>query len=119
MTARCTGPARVGRARQPQCFGQPCRPSSSTGNEGKTYGREERCHDARKVKRKRAMSDEKERFTHNDVQVVAREQCFKGFYSIQKYHVKHRLFSGGWSNVFQRELFVRHNATCVLLFDPV
>ncbi len=64
-------------------------------------------------------SDKNERFTHNDVQVVAREQCFKGFYSIQKYHVKHRLFSGGWSNVIQRELFVRHNATCVLLFDPV
>src|SRR5690606_34688414 len=63
-------------------------------------------------------SDKNERFTHNDVQVIAREQCFKGFYSIQKYHVKHKLFSGGWSGVIQRELFVRHNATCVLLFDP-
>ncbi len=66
-----------------------------------------------------AMSDSQEQFNHNDFQVVAREQCFKGFYSIQKYHVKHRLFAGGWSNVLQRELFVRHNATCVLLFDPV
>lgn len=64
------------------------------------------------------MNDNNEQFTHNDVQVVAREQCFKGFYSIQKYHVKHRLFSGGWSKVIQRELFVRYNATCVLLFDP-
>ncbi len=86
---------------------------SSASNEANTNGGENAPNE------RSVMSDGQEPFNHNDFQVVAREQCFKGFYSIQKYHVKHRLFAGGWSNVLQRELFVRHNATCVLLFDPV
>lgn len=65
------------------------------------------------------MGDENAQFNHNDVQILEREQCFKGFYRIDRFQVRHRLFAGGWSQALTRELFIRPHATCVLLFDPV
>ena len=56
-------------------------------------------------------------FTDKDVQVV-RETLYDGFFGLQKLQVKHRLFEGGWSETFQRELLVRHQAVMVLLYDP-
>jgi len=56
-------------------------------------------------------------FTANDVQ-VSREAVYQGFMQLQQVQVKHRLFEGGWSETFQRELLVRHPAVMVLLYDP-
>ena len=52
------------------------------------------------------------------VEIARREQLFKGFYKLDKLHLRHELFAGGMSREFTRELFVRHDAVCVLPYDP-
>ncbi len=54
----------------------------------------------------------------NDVEIVEREACFKGFYQLDRLHLRHRLFAGGMGKLISRELFVRHDAVCVLPYDP-
>ncbi len=54
----------------------------------------------------------------NDVEIVEREACFRGFYQLDRLHLRHRLFAGGMGKVISRELFVRHDAVCVLPYDP-
>ena len=53
-----------------------------------------------------------------DVVVEQREQCFKGFYQLDRVHLKHRLFVGTMGPTITRELFVRPDAVCVLPYDP-
>lgn len=57
-------------------------------------------------------------FDADDVEVNA-ETIYQGFLELQQLQIKHRLFEGGWSDVFQRELLVRHPAVIVLLYDPL
>ena len=52
------------------------------------------------------------------VEVVKREECFKGFYKLDRVHLRHELFAGGMSREISREVFVRHDAVCVLPYDP-
>jgi ADP-ribose pyrophosphatase len=54
----------------------------------------------------------------DDVQIIERENCFKGFYKVDRLHLRHRLFSGEMGRTISRELFVRHDAVCVLPYDP-
>ncbi|MEB0028046.1 NUDIX domain-containing protein, partial [Pseudomonas sp. MH9.2] len=51
------------------------------------------------------------------VAITKRENCFKGFYRLDRMHLRHELFGGGMSNEISRELFVRHDAVCVLPYD--
>ena len=53
------------------------------------------------------------------VEIVKRDNCFEGFYKLDKVHLRHELFAGGMSREISRELFVRHDAVCVLPYDPV
>lgn len=55
---------------------------------------------------------------HADVEVLQREICFKGFYRLDRLHLRHRQFAGGMGPQLSRELFVRHDAVCVLPYDP-
>ena len=57
-------------------------------------------------------------FTRDDVDIISRETGFKGFYRLDVLNLRHRLFNGGWGPVLRRELFVRHDAVCVLPYDP-
>lgn len=57
-------------------------------------------------------------FTRADVEVLDRQTGFKGFYRLDVLTLRHRLFSGGWGPALRRELFVRHDAVCVLPYDP-
>ncbi len=57
-------------------------------------------------------------FGRDDVEVAARDVAFNGFFRIEKIRLRHRMFAGGWSRYFERELFERGEAVCVLLFDP-
>ena len=54
----------------------------------------------------------------DDVEVVEREACFRGFYQLDRLHLRHRLFAGGMGKLISREQFVRHDAVCVLPYDP-
>lgn len=57
-------------------------------------------------------------FTATDAELLEREPLYRGFFRLERWHVRHRLFDGGWTGTFQREVFVRHEASVVLLFDP-
>ncbi|MEH6564968.1 MAG: NUDIX domain-containing protein [Halopseudomonas sp.] len=57
-------------------------------------------------------------FTRADVEIISRESGFKGFYRLDVLTLRHRLFNGGWGPALRRELFVRHDAVCVLPYDP-
>ena len=57
-------------------------------------------------------------FAHDDYQVLDLERAYQGYFAIDRYKIRHRLFEGGWSEPFYRELFERGHATAVLLYDP-
>ncbi|MBB2495327.1 NUDIX domain-containing protein [Aquipseudomonas ullengensis] len=52
------------------------------------------------------------------VEIIQRESCFRGFYKLDRLHLRHRQFSGEMGPQLSRELFVRHDAVCVLPYDP-
>lgn len=56
-------------------------------------------------------------FGHADVEIQDRQRVFQGFFAIDKITLRHRLYKGGWSEAFTRELFVRGHAAGVLLYD--
>ncbi|VBB69364.1 ADP-ribose pyrophosphatase [invertebrate metagenome] len=53
-----------------------------------------------------------------DVEVLAYDTAYKGFFRIDHYCMRHRLYDGSWGPVLERELFERGHAVAVLLYDP-
>ncbi|WP_312737993.1 ADP-ribose diphosphatase [Atlantibacter hermannii] len=58
-------------------------------------------------------------FTKNDVEIIAREKLYRGFFSLDLYRFRHRLFNGEMSREVRREIFERGHASVLLPFDPV
>lgn len=58
------------------------------------------------------------KFGNDDVEVVKQETAYRGFFQIDRYKVRHRLFEGGWSKEITREVFERGQAAAVLPYDP-
>jgi ADP-ribose pyrophosphatase len=56
--------------------------------------------------------------TPNDVEILEHETAFQGYFRIDRYRLRHRLFAGGWGVPIQRELFERGHAVGVILYDP-
>lgn len=52
------------------------------------------------------------------VEVLDRTICYQGFFRIDRYRLRHRLFSGVWSPELVREVFERGHAAAVLPYDP-
>ena len=65
------------------------------------------------------MSEFSLRFGAADVDIVESERVFEGYFSVRRLTLKHRQFSGGWSDTFTRELFERGDAVAVLPWNPV
>lgn len=57
-------------------------------------------------------------FSGADVDILKRETLYQGFFEMQELTLRHKLFEGGWSDAFKRELFVRGLAVVALLYDP-
>jgi len=57
-------------------------------------------------------------FDDKDVEIISRSLEYDGFLRIERLQLRHRLFSGVWSEVFTRELQLKDPAVGVLLFDP-
>jgi len=57
-------------------------------------------------------------FGVDDVDIREHHIVYQGFFQMQKYHLRHRLFEGGWSQEMTRELFERGHAVVVLPYDP-
>ena len=52
-----------------------------------------------------------------NIEVIECETGYQGFFRLERYKLKHRLFAGGMSPVITRELFERGHAAAILLYD--
>lgn len=64
------------------------------------------------------MSTVKRGPVNPQVEILQKEDCYQGFFRLEKYCLRHRLYDGSMSGVIERELFERGNAAAVLLYDP-
>ena len=53
-----------------------------------------------------------------DVDVASCETRYQGYFRVDSYRLRHRLFEGGWSGEMTREVFERGQAVAVVLYDP-
>jgi ADP-ribose pyrophosphatase len=58
-------------------------------------------------------------FDKKDVEIIARETLYRGFFSLNLYRFRHRLFNGEMSPEITREIFERGHAAVLLPYDPV
>jgi len=58
-------------------------------------------------------------FTQNDYEIIKREVPYQGIFRMARYHLRFRLFNGGFSQVVIREVMERKSAAGVLPYDPV
>ena len=63
-------------------------------------------------------NNDSKKFVDKDVEIIERSLEHDGFLQIEHLQLRHRLFSGEWSEVFTRELQLKDPAVGVLLFDP-
>ncbi len=52
------------------------------------------------------------------LQILKHETVYQGFSRLDLYRLRHRLYSGEWSNEIEREVFERGSTVGVLLYDP-
>lgn len=57
-------------------------------------------------------------FSHQDVEILDKTTVFQGFFRIDRYTLRHKLFRGGWSEPLTREIFERGHAVVVLPYYP-
>lgn len=57
--------------------------------------------------------------TNTDIEILEKTICFEGFFRLERYRLRHRLFNGEWSHPMERELFERGHAAAILPYDPV
>jgi ADP-ribose pyrophosphatase len=54
----------------------------------------------------------------DDIDIIEKKTVFQGYFRVDEYRLRHRVFEGGWSGEMQREIFERGHAAAVLLYDP-
>lgn len=54
-----------------------------------------------------------------DVEVLEKTICFQGFFRLDRYRLRYRLFSGDWSLPVVREILERGHAAAVIPYDPI
>ncbi|MCW8983112.1 MAG: NUDIX domain-containing protein, partial [Gammaproteobacteria bacterium] len=52
------------------------------------------------------------------IELLECETGYQGFFRLERYRLRHRLFAGGMSPTITRELFERGHAAAILLYDP-
>jgi len=55
----------------------------------------------------------------DNVEIIEKTTCYKGFFSIARLRLRHRKYDGEWSDILTREIFERGHAVAVLPYDPV
>jgi ADP-ribose pyrophosphatase len=61
----------------------------------------------------------KPQFNQHDVEIDSVQPCFEGFFKINKFRFRHKMFGGGMSQWVEREIFERGDAVAILPYDPV
>ncbi|MFQ6371634.1 ADP-ribose diphosphatase [Shewanella sp. YIC-542] len=59
------------------------------------------------------------KFGKADIEILGKRTLYSGFFSMEEYRFRHRLFAGGWSGEVRREVFERGQAVVVLPYDPL
>lgn len=57
--------------------------------------------------------------TRDDVEILDYETVWSGYFRVDRYQLRHRLFAGGWGAPVVREVFARGHAAALLPYDPV
>lgn len=57
--------------------------------------------------------------TNTNVEILEKTTCFEGFFRLERYRLRYRLFRGDWSHPLVREIFERGHAAAVLPYDPI
>ncbi|MBL8704739.1 MAG: ADP-ribose diphosphatase [Rhodospirillales bacterium] len=58
-------------------------------------------------------------YSRADIEIIEQKTVFQGYFRIDRYRLRHKLFAGGWSGEVMREIFERGHAAAVLPYDPV
>jgi ADP-ribose pyrophosphatase len=58
-------------------------------------------------------------FGKNDFEIVNCESLYSGIFRLERCHIRHRLFNGGWSETFTREILKRRSAAAIIPYDPI
>jgi len=56
-------------------------------------------------------------FVQQDLEIIDQTTVFQGFFRLERYTIRHRLFAGGWSEPLHREIFERGHAVVVLPYN--
>ena len=64
-------------------------------------------------------SEKPQSFGMENVDILAKETVYQGFFKMVKYRFRHKLFAGGWSGEISREMFERGHAAALLPYDPI
>jgi ADP-ribose pyrophosphatase len=59
-----------------------------------------------------------QQFDSEDVVLVDKKKAYNGFFTVNQYRLKHRMFNGNYTNELVRECFERGHAVGVLAYDP-
>ena len=52
------------------------------------------------------------------VRILRKQTVYRGYFQLDRYTLRHRLYRGGWSAAMTREVFERGNTVGILLYDP-
>ncbi|MDE2166583.1 MAG: NUDIX domain-containing protein [Alphaproteobacteria bacterium] len=52
------------------------------------------------------------------VRILRKQTVYRGYFRLDRYTLRHRLYRGGWSASMRREVFERGNTVGILLYDP-
>lgn len=53
-----------------------------------------------------------------DVEIMAHQTAYDGYFKIERYTLRHRRHDGGWTGLITREVFERGHVAAVLPYDP-
>lgn len=56
-------------------------------------------------------------FQATDLEIIDKSTVFQGFFRIERWQLRHKLFAGGWSQPMTREIFERGQAVVVLPYN--
>lgn len=54
-----------------------------------------------------------------DVEIIEKSSPYRGYFSIDRYLLRHRMHDGGWTTPLMREVFERGHTVAVLPYDPL
>lgn len=65
------------------------------------------------------MERKRDELNRDDVELEAQETLHDGFIRVDRFHLRHRLHRGGWSESLSRETMLRGEVAAVIPYDPI